>query len=117
MASGARPRRLPARKRWPRRGKEQTAEKVTFCDLLARPAAYSGRVVIATFQIHMSTEGASFSSRECRGKAVWLLIGSESGPGVPELLRRMSPHPYYARHSLIATLTGTVDLRHYDEIT
>lgn len=95
----------------------QTAERVPFCDLLARPAAYSGRLVITTVQIRMFKEGVSLSSHGCSGKAVWLLIESESGPGVRELSRLIFPHPYYARHPLTATLTGTLDLHHYDEIT
>lgn len=95
----------------------QTAEKVSFCDLLARPAAYSGRMVVITVDIHMFKEGASLSSPECSKKAVWLLIESESGPGMPELSRWISPHRYYARHRLIATLTGTLDPHYYDKVT
>ena len=96
--------------------KRQAAERVSFCGLLAEPAVYSGRLVVTTVLIYMFKEGASLSSPECSKKAVWLFIQSKSGPGVPELSRLMSPHPYYARHPLIATLTGVLDLHYYDRI-
>lgn len=63
--------------------KGQSVEKVSFCDLLARPAAYSGRLVVITVHIQMFKERVSLSSPPCSKKAVWLLIESESGPGHP----------------------------------
>lgn len=93
----------------------QTAEKVSFCQLLAHPETYSGRVVVTTVHLYMFKEGVSLRSPDCNKKAVWLLIESTSGPGVPELSRRISPRPFYARHPLVATLTGILDPNHYDE--
>lgn len=95
----------------------KTPLNVSFCELLANPAAYSGRFVAIAVHIHIFKEGASLSSPECSKKTIWLLIESKSGPGILELARRISPHPYYARGSLRATLTGTLHMHHYDEIT
>lgn len=95
----------------------KTQLNVSYCDLLANPAAYSGRSVTIAVHIHIFKEGASLWSPECSKKSVWLLIESKSGPGIPELLRCISPHPYYARGSLRATLTGTLDAHYYDEVT
>jgi hypothetical protein len=64
----------------------------------------------------MFKEGVSLSSPKCGKKAVWLLVESESGPGIPELSHRISPHPYYAQHPLMATLTGTFDPAYHSEI-
>lgn len=95
--------------------KAQTPMKVSFCDLLAHPAAFSGRVVVVTVRIDSFKEGARLWSPECSKKGLRLWIESDYGPGIPEL-RRILLHPDYG-HPLVATLTGTFEPHHYDEIT
>ena len=95
--------------------KRQAGEKVSFCGLLAHAAKYSGRVVVITVRISTFKEGALLWSPECSKKGVGLLIEEESGSGVPELRRRILPHPDYG-HPLIATLTGVLDPKYYDKV-
>ena len=95
--------------------KRQVGEKVSFCRLLAHTSEYSGRVVVITVRISTFKEGALLWSPECSEKGVGLLIEEESGPGVPELQRRILPHPDYG-HPLIATLTGVLDPNYYDKV-
>jgi len=96
-------------------GGSNTTESVSLCEVLSHPAAYAGKTVMVTVRILSTKEGASLWSPECRKRGIGLRIEVE-GPGIPELRRALDLHGL-ADHPVVATLVGTLDPDHYDDIT
>jgi hypothetical protein len=96
-------------------GGSNNAESVSLCDVLSHPGAYAGKTVMVTVRILSTKEGASLWSPDCRKRGVWLRIEAE-GPGMPELRQALHLHGL-GDHPVVATLVGTLDPDHYDDIT
>jgi hypothetical protein len=96
-------------------GGSNTAESVSLCEVLSHPAAYAGKTVGVTVRVLSTKEGASLWSPECRKRGIGLYIEAGSGPGIPELRQALSLHGL-ADHPVIATLVGTLDPDHFDDI-
>jgi hypothetical protein len=86
------------------------------CDVLARPADYSGKTITMTVRITATKEGSFLWSSSCRNLGLTLQIEDQtkSDTGVQSLLEMLRQHGL-SDHPVTATLTGVILYNQQDE--
>jgi len=97
-------------------GNDDPPPRLALCDVLARPAHYSGRTMTMTVSITATKEGGFLWSSSCRNLGLTLQIEDQakSETGIQNLLEMLRQHGL-SDHPVTATLTGVFLYNQKDE--
>lgn len=93
-----------------------TPAKVTLCEVLARPAEYSGKTLTMTVRVTATKEGSFLWSPGCKNLQMPLQIEGQakSNSDIQNLLEMLRLHGL-SDHPVIANLTGVFLYNQHDE--